>query len=243
MDRTHSVFAKIRRIFLWLAVFGIAMGFLEAIVVVYLRQVSHPQGFEFPAGPLPPQILAVEWLREATTIVMLGAVAMIAGKNRLERFSYFLYSFGVWDISYYAGLKLLLDWPPSLLTWDVLFLIPVPWVAPVLAPIICSLTMILLAVCWIGWQERGYTVRVTAAEWGLLILGALIILGTFIWDYARLVIEGGFLSSFWTLATNENFQRLVSRYTPTSYNWCLFALGEIAALWALARIGRHAQSS
>jgi hypothetical protein len=101
------------------------MGFLEAIVVVYLRQLYFPEGFDFPLNPIPPKILAIEWLREITTLVMLVSIGIIAGKNFLQRFSYFLYCFAVWDIFYYVALKLLLNWPPSLLTWDLLFLFPV----------------------------------------------------------------------------------------------------------------------
>ncbi len=86
------------------------MGFLEAIVVVYLRQIYHPQGFDFPLGAVSPIMLSFEWLREIATIVMLVALAALAATNFLQKFCYFLYSFAVWDIFYYLGLKLLLDW-------------------------------------------------------------------------------------------------------------------------------------
>ena len=131
--------AKIRRTFVWLGIFSVAMAFLEAIVVVYLRQLYYPQGFDFPLSPLAPKTIAMEWLREIATIIMLVAVGAIAGKNPLQKFASFLYSFAVWDIFYYVGLKLILDWPSSLLTWDILFLFPVRWIGPVLAPVICSL--------------------------------------------------------------------------------------------------------
>jgi len=164
-------FAKIHRTFVLLGIFGIAMGFLEAIVVVYLRQIYYPQGFDFPLNPLSSKTLSVEWLREIATIIMLVTIGVIAGKNHLQKLSYFLYSFATWDIFYYVGLKLLLNWPPSFLTWDILFLIPVAWIGPVLAPITCSLTMILLAGCIVCLQERGYTVKIKLSEWGVNSFG------------------------------------------------------------------------
>lgn len=53
------------RKFVWLTLFGIAMGILESIVVVYLRELYYPSGFSFPLGLLPVKIYATEVLREA----------------------------------------------------------------------------------------------------------------------------------------------------------------------------------
>lgn len=224
------------RTFVLLGIFSVAMGFLEGIVVVYLRQINFPQGFNFPVTPLPLNIFHIELLREVATITMLITVGIIAGKNSLHKFACFLYCFAIWDIFYYAGLKLFLDWPPSFLTWDVLFLIPIAWISPVLAPIICSLTMILLAGSIIYLNERGYKVKIKLIEWGLIIIGALIIFITFIWDSSRLIIQEGLLSSFWTLADNEHFNKIISQYKPTYFNWYLFALGEVLILFALVQI-------
>lgn len=223
------------RTFAWLGVFGVAMGFLEAIVVVYLRQIHYPGGFSFPLSSSTPGMISVEWLRESATIVMLLSIAAIAGKNYLQKFAWFLYSFAVWDIFYYVALKLLLNWPPSLLTWDVLFLIPVIWVGPVLAPVICSLTMILLAGCIVFLQDRNCEVKIGLSGWALILSGAFIILGTFIWDYSAIIIRGGFLSDSRTLATNEQFSAVISQYTPVHYRWGMFAVGEVLILFAIAR--------
>jgi hypothetical protein len=38
---------KIKTI-IWLAVFSMAMGYLESAVVVYLRKLYYPDGFKFP---------------------------------------------------------------------------------------------------------------------------------------------------------------------------------------------------
>ena len=236
-------FAKIRRNFILLTVFSIAMGALEGIVVIYLRQIYYPKGFDFPLVLFPPRMFFIEEIREASTILMLLCIGIIAGENFYERFSYFLYAFAVWDISYYAWLKIFLNWPPSLLTWDILFLIPVPWVGPVLAPIICSLTMILIAFSIVGLQQKGYTLTIRLSEYMLGIVGAFIIFLTFIWDYSKIIIEEGFRSNFLTLTKNEHLRQIISRYKLTHYNWYLFALGETLILCALALVVRRTKSS
>ena len=116
---------KTRTTLILLGIFAIAMGFLEAIVVVYLRALYYPNGFNFPLTMFSQRLIEIEWVREIATVVMIITIAWVAGKNFLQRFSYFLYVFAVWDIFYYVALKVFLDWPASFLTWDLLFLIPV----------------------------------------------------------------------------------------------------------------------
>jgi len=106
--------------------FGIAFGFIEAAVVVYLRLHFYPEGFTFPLAEMPGPVILTEVAREAATIIMLACIGWIAGRRFLDRFAYFAFAFGVWDIFYYVFLKVILGWPESLLTWDVLFLIPSP---------------------------------------------------------------------------------------------------------------------
>ncbi len=244
-SKNSSMNGKVKRVhslFMLIGVFAMAMGFLEAIVVVYLRQIYYPMGFDFPLTILSPSMYSIELLREAVTLVMLVTIGIIAGKNKLQKFSYFIYCFGVWDIFYYIGLKSLLNWPPSLLTWDILFLIPVPWVGPVLAPVICSLTMIFLAICLIYTQEKGYEVSLTYREWSLISIGALIIFYSFIQDYTNIIIEGGFLKNVWTLRTNENFNQLISEFIPTCFNWIMFSAGEILILLSIVLIITNVKS-
>jgi hypothetical protein len=182
---------------------------------------------------MSPEVSIIEYIREISTLVMLCCIGAIAGTNFLEKFSYFIYCFGIWDIFYYIWLKVLINWPSSLLTRDILFLIPVVWVGPVLAPVICSITMIILALCVLYFKSKGYYVSMTLHEWLLMLIGAFIILCTFIWDYSKLIIKGGFISNIWTLEANKNFQQLISKYIPTYYNWYLFIIGEIFILCAL----------
>ena len=128
------------------SLFAAAFAFVESSVVVYLRQLFYPTGFAFPLKPMPSWLVMVELAREFATLVMLLTVGMIAGKSSWQRFSYFMVGFGVLDIFYYIWLKLLLNWPASLADWDILFLIPLPWIGPVLAPVLVSLVMIAGAV-------------------------------------------------------------------------------------------------
>lgn len=236
-------FAKKYRILILLGIFAIAMGILEAIVVVYLRQIYYPQGFYFPLSMLSHAMVFVEWTREIATIIMLVMIGILAGKDTLQRFLCFLYSFAVWDIFYYAGLKLFLNWPPSFVTWDILFLIPVPWISPVLAPLLCSLTMLLFAGGFICLQERGCTVTIKPYEWGLCFLGSLIILCSFIWDFSTIIIQNGFCSSFRTLSENGHFWQVLSYYTPAYYHWYLFALGELLIVLVSGRAYRRTRTN
>lgn len=227
------------RAFIILGVFAIAMGFLEAIVVVYLRQIYYPQGFQFPLTLLSPQMLSVEWIREIATIIMLAAVGIIAGKNNLQRLLYFLYSFAIWDILYYVALFYFLKWPPSLLTWDILFLIPVPWIGPVLAPLICSLTMIFMAFSIIIPQEKGRNAEIRIFEWTLIFGGALIIFYTYIKDYFKMILESGILSGPTDISKNEEFWKTLTSYIPAKYSWGMFFAGEALILLAMFFIIRR----
>ncbi len=132
-------------------IFGVAFGYIEAAVVVYLREIFYPAGFTFPlphafdTDPLWKRLLFTEVGREAATVVVIFTAAWLFGTNRRQRFAHFLAIFAVWDIFYYVWLKVLLDWPTSIMDWDILFLIPLPWASPVLAPLLVSLVMLLFA--------------------------------------------------------------------------------------------------
>ena len=179
----------------WLTLFGVAFGFLEAAVVVYLREIYYPDGFYFPIVIIVDRIAAVELLREASTLLMLFAVAMVAARDRMDRFFVFAFLFGVWDIVYYIGLWLFLGWPPSLLTWDVLFLIPVPWLGPVLYPVLVALFLIAGFGVHQRIRARGGTLHLTRAEWVVACAGALTIIVAFCWNW-RAVAEGAIPQSF-----------------------------------------------
>jgi len=168
--------------FILIALFGIAMAYLEATVVVYLRMIFYPDGFQFPLKIMPITTTLIEYGREFSTIVMLVVIGYLIGKSFLERFFYFIFAFGVWDIFYYVWLKILLNWPASIFENDILFLIPIPWIGPVLAPIIVSLTMIIASILSVSFQENGYSLKVEKQHLLLTILGSIIILVSFFWN-------------------------------------------------------------
>jgi hypothetical protein len=122
------------------ALFGIAFGFVEAAVVVYLRAATglwpDAQAKAFVA--IPESLLRIECFREAATMVMLGAIALLVGQSIKAKTVAFLWTFAFWDIFYYVWLRLTIGWPTSFLNSDLLFLIPVPWVAQVWFPLLVS---------------------------------------------------------------------------------------------------------
>ncbi len=222
----------------WLAVFAIAMGMLEAIVVVYLRELYFPGGFRFPLQAIPEQMLRVEVFREICTIVMLATVAALSARTFMIRFSLFLFVFGVWDIFYYVFLKVLLNWPESLFTWDVLFLIPVTWLGPVLAPLICSLTMIALSLVIVFLHREQVHVRFGTVSCFFLLAGAFMIFLSFTLDYASLVRSQDLGNS-----NAAAIQEITAAYVPTSFRWKIFLSGEALLLASGITLYRKSRES
>jgi len=217
-------------------IYSISMAFLESAVVVYLRAIAYPEGFSFPVQTLDPTLAVTEIIREAATIFMLFAAAWLAGRFFTERFAWFLYCFAIWDIFYYVFLKLILNWPESFLTWDLLFLIPVMWSGPVLSPLIASLTMIMLAsaIFYFSYSKNIKPV-LALREWTLLIIGSLIILAAFMLDFIK------YVNLNYQPANDlaSNLQNLSSLYIPVSFNWPLFIVGEIILILAIAGFVRR----
>lgn len=164
--------------------FSIAFGYIEAVVVVYLREIFYPDGFTFPLAvfsidPLFKRIFLTEFGREAATIVLIFTGAWLFGFNRQQRFAYFLVIFAVWDIFYYVWLKVLLDWPASIMDWDILFLIPVIWASPVLAPVLASLIMLIFAAIILYRDSCNKPVKTTLFDWLGFSIGAIIVIVSF----------------------------------------------------------------
>lgn len=170
------------RSLLWVSVFAASFAFVEAAVVVYLRALYYPEGFSFPLKEIPPSHLWVELAREFATLLMLASIGLIAGTTRWGRFAYFAIAFGVWDIFYYIWLKVALDWPATLFDWDILFLIPLPWIGPVIAPVLISLTLIVGGILILRYETSGIPFRPTPAVWALSLIGSAILLFSFMWD-------------------------------------------------------------
>lgn len=201
-----------------LSLYAAAMAYVEAAVVVYLRALYHPAGFFFPLEPIPLGMALTELGREAATILMIAALALLSRGSRREQFAAFVYVFGVWDIFYYAWLKVLIGWPKGLLDPDVLFLIPAPWVGPVLAPMLVS--SLLIALAWVlrpPWPRRSAPAA-GRVEWALLLGGAALVLWTFIRPNLRL------LSPQMTVVY------------PERYAWEVFSAGWLMGAGAIMRL-------
>jgi hypothetical protein len=202
-----------------IVLYAMAMAYLEAAVVVYLRAALGVwTGTVFPID-LSPRAMPFGWIevgREAATLVMIGALAWIVGRSPLERLAWAGVLFGVWDIGYYAWLWVFSGWPSSVHTWDLLFLLPAPWAGPVWAPIVVSLALIGFGLACAGRLRSGASVRFDRRHLGALLAGGAIIVASFLLN-AALVLEGG---------------------TPTDFAWPIFLAGMaigMAAAWVALR--------
>jgi hypothetical protein len=219
--KTNSVI----RLFLWITIFSIAMAFLETSVVVYLRKLYYPGGFNFPLKMMDKDIAIVEIFREFATLIMLLGAGFIAGRNKAEKFGLFLYSFAVWDIFYYVFLKVILNWPESLLTWDILFLIPTTWVGPVIAPVLVSLAMIAFAILISKFTSQDIKTKISLLEWALLIGGSIVLVVGFILDYVNYMFQFFSLSEILSPANTSKLMEKALGYIPVSFPWLIFMLG------------------
>ena len=165
MGRISSINKRELANLIFLILFGITFGFVEAAVVYYLRNIIN---FHTNYGISSYKTLlnldfitfvtsthtiiashtidVIEVLRESATIIMLIAIAFIAGSNYKQRIGAFLVGFACWDIMYYVFLKILTNWPASFTTKDVFFLIPVTWIGPVITPLIISTVMLIVGI-------------------------------------------------------------------------------------------------
>ena len=213
----------IARRFLWVAAYAIAMALLEAVVVAYLRALIQVTDDAVTLGPY----LAMETWREVGTLVMLAAVGWLAGHQATDRPAYGAFAFGLWDIAYYAWLKVLLGWPETLLDWDILFLLPLRWWGPVLAPVLIALLICACAVLWVVRADRGRPPATTPARVGACAAGGLLALYVFMADSLQAFLGG---RSDW------------ATLRPTSFSWPLFlialalmAVSGLAMTWPCPR--------
>ena len=185
--------------------FAIAMAWVEAASVFYIRAlVDRVEPYQPNPLPLNPALGSVELWREGATLVMLATVGMLAGRTWLRRAGYAATAFGAWDIFYYVFLRLMSGWPKSLLDWDILFLLPLPWWGPVLAPI--SIAAVMIAWGTIVTQSHDTTAGSRRA-WVLGWTGIALALAVFMADAWRALPNG---------------RQAVMNVLPTAFNWPLF---------------------
>jgi hypothetical protein len=219
------------------------MGALEGIVVVYLRELYYPNGFSFPLVPMPQRMYAAELVREFCTILMLGGLAALAARGFLRQFAVFLWSFAIWDVVYYITLKAALDWPTSWLEWDILFLIPIPWVGPVAAPLLYC-----VAMCAVGrsaWRLADAGRRLDAMNIALIAISAALVMWAFMEEpfnlIASVVAEEPDRSRHADLVTAA-----FHAYIPQRFNWPIYCAGlfaGFAAAWRMAAQARKTRAA
>jgi hypothetical protein len=211
---------------IWIVLFALAMGYLESAVVVYLRELYYPEGFDFPMKEMSRTLAITELYREAATLIMILAISILVAEKRLHRFAWFLVVFSVWDIAYYVFLKIILNWPASLLTTDILFLLPSIWTGPVIAPVINSLTMLLLAAVILS-VKKGFKpiIRLSNLVWTLLIVGSFIVLIAYMEDFATYALEYRQSNPTSGKSQASDMLLLSTQYIPRSFDWLLFIAG------------------
>jgi hypothetical protein len=163
-----------------LLVLAAAFGVLEACTAVVLRRLVDPTGEQFPLVTFPPALLRLEQVREAGSLLLLVAAAWLAGSRPLVRWGAFLVAFGMWDLVYYAALRVAMAWPARLATWDLLFLLPRPWYGPVYAPALVATMMLGCGLALLHEIRRTGRFIVERAHMVAAIVGAALILGSFI---------------------------------------------------------------
>lgn len=201
----------------WLVVvYAVAMAWVESAVVFYLRSLMHRIE---PHQPDPFPIIRgfgwVELVREFSTLVMLFAVGIFAGRTWRARLGYFAIGFGVWDIFYYVFLKIICGWPHSFFDWDILFLLPLPWWGPVLAPMLIALLLIFWGTLASQFERNRAPAPSDWRVWVLSFAGVALALYIFMAD---------------TLAAVPRGLDAVCKVLPEKFNWPWFCV----AWWLMA---------
>lgn len=208
----------------WLVVclFAIAMAWVESAVVFDLRTfVNRIEPYQTDPLPLVGKLGPVELVREFATLVMLFTVGVLAGKTWRARWGYTMVAFGVWDIFYYVFLKVMCGWPHSLLDWDILFLLPLPWWGPVLAPVLIALLMIVWGTLASHFEPKRAPRVSTFVAWLLNSLGIVLALYVFMVDSLRVADQG---------------TGVVRKVLPTEFNWPLFVFALVLMAAPVAQL-------
>jgi hypothetical protein len=200
--------------------YAAAMAWVEAAVVVYLR-VLIDRVEPYQPDPLPAFIGLgqIELARELATLIMIGAVAGLAGRTWRGRAGYSMSIFGMWDILYYIFLRPMSQWPRSLLDWDILFLVPLPWWAPVLAPCMIALLLVLTGTIISRCDASRQPLWPGRRAWAVSGVGVAVALYTFMAD-AIAAMSGG--------------METIRQVLPAEFNWPLFSVALVLLAAPLA---------
>ena len=206
---------------LWLMVWAVAFAYIEASVVVYLRELYYPDGFAFPVVIAETHMALTEVIREFATLLIMWATVNLTYQMLQSKMAAFMVIFGVWDIFYYIFLKIILNWPEALTSWDILFLIPMPWVGPIWAPVVVS----------IGLIYAGITILIQNEEGHFLDFDRKFILLEFV---AAIIIIVSFLIPGYAVITES-----IPSYFPQYLFWAGFIMGLGTFLYQFHRLRLH----
>ena len=218
--------AQLFRKIIWIAIFAIAMAYLESAVVVYLRHLYGITDYALGIPPFNDAISIIEIGREIATLVMIMAVGWAVGKSFQDRLGYSLFVFGIWDIFYYFWLWIFVKWPSSLFETDLLFLIPLSWWGPVAAPVMIALLMIISGILAILYEDKNQKLSLSMSWLSIAILSLLILLYSFIRDALALL--------------PAEFEA-ISYIQPSPFNWVIFLTGYLMLCIILFYIFRNAK--
>lgn len=221
---------------IYILIFGISFATVESSVVVYLRELFYPEGFNFPLKLMHGNVMKVEMWRELATMFLLVSAALLSGRNNIEKFAYFIFAFAIWDIFYYVFLYLFIGWPENLLVWDILFLLPTTWVGPVIAPVINSFCMIAIGLLIIKITDTNKKCFVKWKSWSLLILGSFFVLYSYMEEYLSFMLQHFSISEILSSSNTEQLLQSATSYEPQRFLWIPFVIGVIMHLAALFSI-------
>ncbi len=210
-------------------VYAMAMAWVESAVVFYMRtMIDRIDPYQSNPLPVVGSLGSVELVREAATLAMLLTVGMLAGRSWRGRLGYAAVAFGVWDLLYYVFLKLMCGWPRSLFDWDILFLLPLPWWGPVLAP----MSIAIMLIAW-GTLATQFEVHPPAGlpvwkQHALGLIGAGLALYVFMADSIRVADQG---------------VDVLRNLLPARFNWPLFCMALLLMALPVIQLGLRLRSS
>ena len=212
-----------RQLWLLIAAFAIGMAWVEAASVYYIRTlVDRIEPYQPNPLPVHDALGAVELVREAATLVMLLTAGMAAGRAWKKGLGYTALAFGVWDIFYYVFLRIICGWPRTIFDWDILFLLPLPWWGPVIAPVSIALLMIVWGTLVTQSEGRESETALPWTSWGAGGLGIALALYVFMADAIRALPQG---------------PEAVRTVFPTAFNWPIFGVALALMAAPVAQIG------
>jgi hypothetical protein len=173
---------------------AVSFAWIESAVVVYLREIFFEGGFSFPlviiwqdGKRIVDPLVRIEFFREIATLIVLCVTGLLAGKKGIQKLCFSMIAFGIWDIFYYIWLYVMVGWPESLTTWDLLFYVPLPWVGPVITPILIAVAMVMAGSFMIYFDYRGCALRWQWYDIVVALSCTFLMIVAFCWDWKNIM--------------------------------------------------------